>query len=74
MLSTKDLGLIKCHECRKPFDKAQSVYTILSRTWNAVTARFQQEFVTTDTGGMIPKELNFHQDCFINVAGKDYSP
>ena len=74
MLSAKDLGLIVCHECKKVFNDSQSIYTILSRTWQAEAATFQQEYVSSDDGVIIPKELNFHQSCFVTVAGKDYSP
>ena len=74
MLSAKNFGLIMCHECGERFNECQSIYTILSRTWYPDLAKFQQEYVTNDDGVMIPKELNFHQNCFVNVAGKSYSP
>jgi len=74
MIATDRLALISCHFCGKLFCDKDPISTISARLFNNYNMNFEELMVEDESNIHIPKEINFHESCFMEVAGKDYTP
>jgi len=74
MITTEQLGLISCHQCQEPFNDNDIVFTIAARRFSNYDMTFEEIMVRDPNLIEVPKEINFHDKCFEEVAGKDFTP
>lgn len=73
MITPDKLALISCFHCGEPFAHEASIYTISRRYFDNYKVSFVQ-IHTVDQDVHVPVEINFHESCFREVAGKRYTP
>lgn len=74
MIPVDRLALISCHFCGKLFEDHDAISTISSKRFNMYNMNFEEVTVKAQNDISIPKEINFHEQCFMEIAGKDYTP
>lgn len=75
MIPNNRLALIKCFHCNELFKANDQVCTISERVWDSFSMDFKELTIrTTESEIAVPMEVNFHKECFVEIAGSQYTP
>lgn len=78
MIASSKLALAKCFHCDKTFKDLDRICTVNSRIFVLRDMDFQnlQETYVFTNGSDVQmnREINFHMNCFEELAGQDYVP
>ena len=72
----EQLALLRCHHCEGRLKDEEEVYTIAARKFSKYQVDFSRLKSThADEFFNIPvyREINFHKECFIAIAGEQYA-
>lgn len=77
MIPVDKLALLRCHHCEQKFKNNDEVYSIISRRYSEYDLGFTELKNAQTNDGLnvaVPREVNFHRECFLEIAGDEYAP